>query len=44
MDNTPVKTRLRRNKIDIIWTTPRLKEEGKLDKMKALEEMTPHFG
>ena len=31
IETTPVKTRQRRNKIDIIWAALRLKE-GKLDK------------
>ena len=34
IETTPVKTRQRSNKIDIIWATLRLIEEGKLDKMK----------
>ena len=32
---TLVEMRQRRNKIDIIWAALRLKEEGKLDKMKS---------
>ena len=34
IETPPVKTRQRRNKIDIIWAALRLKEEGKLDNMK----------